>query len=166
MKFTLLNLILIVAVAAFALALITQRNKQLEVSTDYGFSWSIRQRVLTASPVWNAERQNPPLSVREALQIADEIASNLNTGTKQFQVGNWTFDSLNLVPLDNNLYSENRSRWCYLVPFQGTFLGGHSGPPFMMSMIILMDGTVLVGETRIEPKMDEAMKKVYPDSKR
>ncbi|QEG21986.1 hypothetical protein [Mariniblastus fucicola] len=163
MKISILNLLLAVVIVALSFAILTQRKKPLDISTGDSFSWSIRQEALKASPTWSATEENPPLSVRKALGIADEIASNMNTETKQFDVGKWTFDSLDLVPLDNNLYSENRSKWCYLVPFQGVRLSGHSGPPYVMSMLILMDGRVIVGETHYDANLGDAIKRIYPD---
>lgn len=166
MKFSILNLLSLVTIVALAIALgcvLLAKDPVISVQSGFdGYSWDLRQKLLNASPVWPAADKNPPLSVRDAIAIADEIVINLDIATQPLNLGNWTFETLNISPLDNR-YGDRRERWCYVAQFEGTRMSGHTGPAERVSIMILMDGTVYVGEGAwSNGKLENAVRRVYP----
>ena len=59
----------------------------------------------------------------------------------------WNLFSLYLSPLEGGHFKEDVVRkWCYVGQFFGYNVDTeHAGPPFRLSIMILMDGTVYVG---------------------
>lgn len=171
MKLTITNMLLLVTIVALGIALaisllakdpfITLRNE------DGIFSFNFRQELLRESPRWSESEENPPLSVRGAMEIADQICDKLNAESNSSKVGNWGFDTLTLTHLNfgyRDFRIKNTStKWCYLVHFET--LRSMNSSSFAQSreeasFIILMDGTILVGENawsngELEKKMRE-----------
>jgi hypothetical protein len=92
MKFSITNLLLMVTIAALAislaLALVAKDPIVTVNSEDNSYSFVFRQKLLKASPRWPESETNPPLSVREAMRIADDIAANLDSASRPSNIGN------------------------------------------------------------------------------
>ena len=164
MKFSLLNLISLLTIIGLSIALIialTKEQPPITVrSTHDTYSWRMTLSDLESSPVWPSSEKNPPLAVRDAISISNEIASDLNKATEKLNIGNWTFESLFLSPLD--IGYTTGGKWCYVAQFTGTNRGLHVGSPHTMSMIILMDRTVLPGNGDLDRDAYAEIIKIYP----
>ena len=165
MKLSLLNILFIFAIFGLSISLYVERhNKLVTISTAHdSFSWNVRQRSLAASPVWNKTDSNPPLAVRDAIKISHEIRKTISAKTKPLKMRDWTFESISLVQLDQNRYTEFRSKWCYVANFQGFHKNDVSGPPHRMSMLILMDGTIVPGDSGFDPSIHDAIITAYTE---
>lgn len=143
-------MILSVTVASLAISLviaILSADPFITVScAENRYSFEFRQKLIRASPRWSEDERNPPISVRDAMEIADEIGDNLDSVSKSYGIGKWTFDSLSLTHLNigyRDMRTKNSStNWCYLVHFRPYRSADHELATFM----ILMDGTVIVAE--------------------
>ena len=164
MKFSITNLLSLVTIVALAIALAltamtTDRMLKID-SAATNYSWNLRQSLVAKSPVWENRDLAPPMHLGEAIAISDEIVKELNIATKPLNIGGWELDGITLSPLDGG-YQQERQRWCYLARFYGTRQPIHSGEPEIFDAIILMDGTIFVGEGNWRPEIDDAMRKIY-----
>jgi len=172
MKLTITNMLLLVTIAALGIALaiaVLSRDPVVTVrSEDSKYSFKFRQELLRASPRWREESENPPLSVREAMKIAGQICDELNEESKPFKIGNWDYDKLTFTHLNfgyRDMSQRNSStKWCYIAHFQTlNSQNSNSQVPELASFMILMDGTVYVGESAwFHKKLEDAMRKRYP----
>ena len=151
MKFSLTNLFSFVTIVALAIALacvlVAKDPVVLVHCTEGGYSWDLRQSLLDASPDWLETEPEPPLSVGQTMTILNDAAKNLDEATKPLGIGGWNLFSLYLSPLEGGYFQEDVVRkWCYVGQFFGYNVDTeHAGPPFRLSIMILMDGTVYVG---------------------
>ena len=118
------------------------------------------------SPPWSESEKNPPISVRDAMEIADEICDNLKIASSP--PVNWSFESLTLSHLNfgyRDLRTRNsRTRWCYIVHFNSLKTNSRSYPE-TASFVILMDGTVVVGENAWgNAELEQKLRQEYPSS--
>ena len=147
MKFSITNLLLLITIAglivSLSLVLLAKDPVVTVSSSDNTYSFEFRQHALKASPNWPESEKNPPLAVRDAIQIADQICASLNSANRN----KWKFDSLCLSHLNSgfrDLRTRNSStKWCYIVHFRPTNAYRQTE---LVTFMILMDGTVLVGE--------------------
>ena len=165
MKFSLLTLLMLVTIVALSIAIVSfwlTEDRRMHISaSDSTYSWNLRESLLDKSPIWSTSDKNPPLAVRDAIDVTEEIINKLETASKPLGVGGWYLESLTLSPLDNTGFRNTTNRkWCYLVEFWGYRQPIHSGEPEIFSAIILMDGTVAIGEGNWRPKLDERMVKL------
>ena len=126
------------------------------------YSFEFRQELIRASPRWSEDEENPPISVRDAILIADEIGTNLNAESEEYGTGRWTFDSLSLTHLNigfRDIRTKNSStKWCYLVHFRPYRSAEYEVATFM----ILMDGTVFVAEHAwLNDDLEKKMRELY-----
>lgn len=164
MKYSTTNLLCLLTIVALAMALLviattTDRMVKIE-SAATTYSWRLRETLIAESPVWGDRSKDPPLSLSEALAIADEIVVELNAATKPLGVGRWELNGMTLAPLDGGP-DEQPQRWCYLTSFWGVRQPTHTGEPEIFDAIILMNGAVCVGEGNWRPEIDNAMRRVY-----
>lgn len=165
MKFSITNLILLVTITALAIALVTTLLSKDPViivrEAESNFSFEFRQSMMKASPRWLESEKNPPLSVRNAIKIADKIGEKLEAESKPFDIGKWYFDSISLTHLNfgyRDLRTKNSStKWCYVVHLKSL------RSKETASFVILMDETVIMGENNwTSPVLMQRMKKHYP----
>ena len=148
-------LVTIVALAiSLAVALLSKDPVITLMDQENRFSFQFRQKLLKASPRWRESEKNPPLSLREAMRLADEICDKFNQESKKQNLGTWGYDSLNLSHLNagyRDLRTKNsKTKWCYVVHFQTIRSQQRryvSQDPETISFIILMDGTIVIGES-------------------
>ena len=88
---------------------------------------------LLRSPSWDEKSENPPVSAREAITLATKLRASLVKDTKKFT---WNFESARLTPAGGD-------KWFWHVYYQAHFEGGSSGYPHELSLVVLMDGTVV-----------------------
>ena len=162
MKFSLLNLLSLITVIALSIALVSLMATQdpiLKISaTDSTYSWNLRESLVARSPEWATSEKNPPLAVRDAIDISNGVIEKLETASEPLGVGGWYLESLTLAPLDNHGFGQTENhKWCYLVEFWGTRRPLHSGESETFTAIILMDGTIVVGEGNWRRELDDAM---------
>lgn len=169
MKLTITNMLLLVTIVALGIALtisVLSKDPHITLRNEDGiYSFNFRQELLRASPRWSESENNPPLSVRAAMEIVDQICNKLNEESESS--GKWGFDSLTLPHLNfgyRDLRVKNSStKWCYLVHLETLRSMNRSSLAQLReeaSFIILMDGTILVGENAwsngdLEKKMRE-----------
>lgn len=154
MKFSITNLFTLVTIVALAISLFLVLYAKDPVVTlnsrdDY-YSFKFRQELLKQSPPWPETNENPPLSVRGAIKIADEICQSLDTSSEPLGIGRWTFDSLCITHLNTGFRDirtrNSRTKWCYIVNFQPFKKSNLPREAELATFMILLDGTVFVGE--------------------
>ena len=128
-----------------------------------GYSYSldpIRSNVEDA-PFWIDKSVAPPLSVTDAFVICSTIIKTLESESSRTKIKRWHLDSLSLLPLDS-LSPEDRDpqRWLY----SAQFLGWEDNSPgsTSFSAVIIMDGTVFIGDNNFEPEIDEVVRQLFP----
>jgi hypothetical protein len=103
-------------------------------------------RSLTRSqPPWKNKDPNPPVSARQALQIADKFRRERFKNHSQYD---WSLEHVALTPLD--LKSD---KWCWIVQFEAVPKNGGDGRWPRFPVYVLMDGST------IEPKDPEGFLK-------
>jgi hypothetical protein len=99
---------------------------------------------LKSTPSWEKRPENPPLSARRALKLANDFK---NTFVKDAPGWKWEFQS---IGLKHNGPANAPQKWYWVAyyeeyPLHG-FLGG--APPYLF-VVVLMDGTVLKPAVKI-----------------
>ena len=171
MKINVSNLFLLTLVIALSVVLyikLTQEPPEISISSDGdSMSWRATQGDLYSTPPWKSTEEHPPLSIRQAISITKDIAENLEQATKHKNIGYWELECLFITQL-NGPY---RDKWGYVAKFSGTTLPAsdagiealvYSGPQAKMSMLILMDGTVLPGYCPEIRHLYTDVEKIYP----
>lgn len=91
---------------------------------------------LSKTPEWKDSDENPPLSARKAITLADKKRNELVKDSAKFK---WHRESVAIV------FDEfhNRCYWeiTYVLRFRGG--GGSTGPPIDLRLYVLMDGTLV-----------------------
>ena len=169
MKCKILSILSVVIIIGLLICVL--KRKEIRVLTVRGahntLSWKIKELIVESTPRWKDGELNPPLSALRALSITDDIRKNLNVSSKKFKVGRWELAALSLCPLDMRLdmtlevnTNPKIQRWCYLAEFHGS-RQPHAGEPEIFHAIVLMDGSVLVGEDNWRPELDEVKREIY-----
>jgi hypothetical protein len=98
----------------------------------------VTDKALRATPSWDADKENPPLPARKALQLANRKKDQLVKDTTDFT---WALESASLI-------ADRDGKWYWLVHYTARVRqGGFSGiRPFLL-LAVLMDGTV------VEPRL-------------
>lgn len=95
------------------------------------FESVITAEMLEHTPAWNDSNPNPPLSVRKAMQLADELRGKLVHDTEE---GEWARVAM-------ELRSATDDHWYWLARYE--FEMDMTGPPLDLIILVLMDGTVV-----------------------
>lgn len=98
----------------------------------------VTNEMLRKSPTWEKDAENPPLSARRALKLAEQYVDASVRPNKEWKR---ELDSIGLVQDDDKWFWKADFLW---YPRMGS-LEGH--PP-NCTVIILMDGTVVAGEKK------------------
>jgi hypothetical protein len=107
----------------------------------------ITDEMLAKSPTWNDEVDNPPVSPGKAIRLANALKSRLVKDSKHYK---WRLIS---ATLDNDWSSGSAPgrKWWWTIRYEAHVrVGGSSGIPSHLELVVLMDGTV------IEPRVDNA----------
>lgn len=136
-----------VAIVTLASALVIKDRMVTVRSSDDIYTWRFREQILGISPEWHESQENPPLSVRQAISVSDKVVERLDAVSQPWRIGNWELVSLYISPLDNRGFTDSRSHWCYVAQFHGYRIDkATSGPPIQISCVVLMNGSVFIGE--------------------
>ena len=128
--------------AAIAVAFLAPVVRAEVTIYSYAFSKQYVVRVsneaLKESPSWKDDAENPPLSAKKAIKLANDMKDSLVKDGKSFK---WILESASLKPARGD-------RWYWLLNYEVEFEGAHVGPPQNLRLIVLMDGTVIKPEVR------------------
>jgi hypothetical protein len=91
---------------------------------------------IARSPAWKKDAENPPLSARKALELANAKKDALVKDGKDYA---WYLDSLSLHPGGDD-------KWYWLAHYLVRHKQDSTGPGTWLRLMVLMDGTV------VEPK--------------
>jgi len=105
---------------------------------------TISEEALRKSPAWDADAENPPLSARKALKLADEKKAKLVQDSKSRK---WELQAIALMPGGDD-------KWYWLVHYEARPRVGGTGINPFLRLAVLMNGTV------IDPKVQD-----YPPRK-
>ncbi len=123
--------------AAVTMALLIAPSRADTTLSSYAFSKrydvTISGDALEKSPAWKDDAENPPLSARKAIKLANEMKDSLVKDSKDFK---WTLQSASLEPAGDG-------KWYWLVHYDAVFQGSSTGIPNRLRLVILMDGTVI-----------------------
>ena len=147
MSKALLTSVVVALVGAMAWTVLADQGfDSYDYQTNRHFMVWAEDGALRRAPPWKPEAENPPLSPRKAMRLADVKKRQLVKDRADF---NWRLRSIELVPGDGD-------RWFWLVNYEeqprlrpGT---GASGPWSELRLIVLMDGTVV--EPEVSPWLD------------
>jgi hypothetical protein len=125
--------------AAFLIALLSPLVHASPTFVSYAFgkqyAVTISREALENSPAWKDDVDNPPLSARKAIKLAEELKNALVKDSKEYK---WKLVSAELHPGD---------KWFWLINYEAKFqLGDSSGIPNNLRLVVLMDGTVIKPE--------------------
>ncbi len=100
------------------------------------YTVTIRKTALENSPVWQEDADNPPLSARKAMQLADKTMEPL------VGADNFTLQSAQLVRADR-FNSDHKGKWYWLLHY-GPATSDPTGSRLdHLRLVVLMDGTVV-----------------------
>jgi hypothetical protein len=125
------------AVIAFLLASPTLASGELtyySYALDTCYIVTVPEKAWKASPSWDGDQENPPLSARKAINLANKLKDKLVKDSDDWV---WKFDSA-------DLRQGYQDRWYWLVSYEGHFeKGALDGVPPTLRLVVLMDGTVV-----------------------
>lgn len=106
--------------------------------SDLAIEIEILESMTVQQPEWNQRYENPPLSARRALAIADDFRINRLKDWDQFD---WSLTGLRLTPLDLK-----NNKWCWVVQFElavkpNVNLTASHLPE--LEVWVMMDGTIV-----------------------
>ena len=167
MKISILNILLLLVIVALALALalyhLSVERKVEFVAANHTHSWSLSESQIKNSPEWRVASGNPPVSLSDAAVMAKKLASKMDEASKTMNIGSWHLESLSLIPIDNR-FVESPKKWCYLLEYHGYHLPIHGGAPYGCSIILLMDGSIVIGDDNSLPlELDEKMREMLTE---
>lgn len=103
---------------------------------DDHFYPKIPDKIIEQAPAWNYANDNPPISLRKALQIAETFRQERLYKIFDFDY-DWYLSSILLAPVD-----AAEAKWCWCFRFDDKPSGyAEIGPT--VTFYVLMDGTVL-----------------------
>ena len=128
---------------------VAAETKLFSYDIDQSFTTTITDAAIKKTPAWRSGEDNPPLSARRALSLAEREKSQLVTDTKDWT---WEFSTATLVPTKND-------RWYWVIKYQahGPPGSGGTGLKPYLDVAVLMDGTVV--ETTVTPKAKRQKRK-------
>ena len=101
------------------------------------FDFNITEEQLNDTPSWQENADNPPLSARKAIQVAQAFLPKMIAKSEQ-----WTLHKLSLEKMGD------KDKWVYVVQFEGPHPGG-DGFVSTMDIVVLMSGVP------VKPKVSE-----------
>ena len=96
---------------------------------------TIAREALERSPAWAESDPHPPFSARRAISLASTLTEKKLFGQNDKDYNPWTIDSLTIK-------RASKDKWYGLVKYECLPKGGFGGSPFVLTLVVLMDGTV------------------------
>ena len=99
------------------------------------FTSRIEDDVFDSAPIWGEYEENPPVSARKAIQLADAKQTELVQDNEDYK---WQCRFATLV------FNRNTGR-CYYwwVSYEAVFRGSTTGIPPSLDLYVLMDGKLI-----------------------
>jgi hypothetical protein len=95
----------------------------------------VHDEEVAKTPKWKADAENPPISARKALSLANAAKERL---IKDDDAYKWHLQSIQLTATN-----KRQEGWYWVVCYEGAYHGlGSSGPRKLFKLAVLMDGTV------------------------
>jgi hypothetical protein len=108
-------------------------------TTSKNYTITISREALANSPAWKDDQENPPLSARKAIKLANETKDSLVKDSKDYK---WKLRDAALTPAGDE-------KWYWVIYYEAEFRGGAStGTPHFLRLVVLMDGKVVKPEVR------------------
>jgi hypothetical protein len=134
-------------IVAVAVAFLAPDDRARTIINSYAFSKqytvTITDEALKQAPSWKDDAENPPLSARKAIKLADDTKDSLVKDSKDYK---WVLRSASL-----ELVPDSGGKWFWLVNYEAEFQRGGSGVPFGLRLAVLMDGKVVKPEVKEYP---------------
>jgi hypothetical protein len=134
--------LIVVAVVAVFVAMPVRADTTY---SSYAFSKqyivSISRAALEKAPSWKDDADNPPLSAKKAIKLANEMKDSLVKDTEDFK---WKLESAALKPAGDG-------KWYWLVHYDAVFQSAPTGQPNHLRLVVLMDGTVIKPVIKDDP---------------
>lgn len=100
---------------------------------------TILSDAVAKSPSWKDDEENPPLSAKKAIKLANEMKDSLVKDSKDYK---WKLDEATLKPAGDE-------KWYWLIRYEAQFQGAASiGVPPFLCLVVLMDGKVVKPEVK------------------
>lgn len=113
----------------------------------------VTRDALAKAPQWPADADNPPVSARKAIKLADVLRQKLVKDTKDFK---WQRVSASIEFLDDG------EKCIWIIRYEAHFRrGGETGQPHHLNLMVLMDGTIV--EPIVSDWPDDFSEKVEED---
>jgi len=132
--------------AIFALAVASLVVPARADTTFYRYAFSkqyivsISREAMERTPSWKADAENPPVSARTAMKLANGMKDTLVKDSEDFK---WTLKATSLQPAGNG-------KWYWLVHYDAEFPGS-TGIPNHLRLVVLMDGTAIQPVVKDDP---------------
>ena len=149
MRISLSNLLLLVTWSCIACFFLVRWGAEFSYDDNtndltgdfYSARLAIAPEEMRLLPTWNAYDANPPLSARNALQVAKEFRkTRLKESVGEHYNVVWGLNSISLCPLN-----KETGKWCWRVEFEAYPDMKHlslGGPDISLSIYVLMNGKV------------------------
>jgi hypothetical protein len=110
------------------------------------YTVTISSDALAKSPSWKDNEENPPLSARKAIKLANAVKKSL---VKDWDDYKWVLVTADLTP-------DGDEKWYWLINCEAhPQVGASSGVPFCLKLVVLMDGTVVEPQVRKAENPDQ-----------
>jgi len=107
------------------------------------FEITVTESAIDRAPKWKEKDENPPLSARRAIELADMLRAKLVNETEEWK---WHLECVSLTPFDPE---SPRGRWFWQISYYAVQDGTYARPLNHLHLAVLMDGTV------VEPKIQK-----------
>jgi len=118
---------------------------------------AIDERAVVDSPAWDPAKSNPPISVQDAMALADMAREKKRPDT---EIWKWGLQSLTLCPLD-----AKNNKWCWCALFAAYAVEtGNKCCRHSFQVYVLMNGATITEddvESRREPDTEETNTKTF-----
>lgn len=96
---------------------------------------ALNDQSLKGKSTWADDSDNPPMSARRAIRLADKVKEKLTKGAKT-----WKLEGAVLLPVVTDIGMGNK-QWCWVVTYHGG--GGTTGLGNSLGIGVAMDGSVI-----------------------
>jgi len=118
------------------------------------FKVTVTGSAIGRTPKWNEQDENPPLSARRAIKLADNLRAKV---VKDHEEWKWHLEHASLTP-----FSESpQGRWYWEISYYAA-RPVYTGPHNELHLAVLMDGTVVEPEIKKrepQPRRRDRMRK-------
>jgi hypothetical protein len=102
------------------------------------YTVTVTHEALANSPSWKKDEENPPLSARKAIKLANEMKDSLVKDSENYK---WKLDGATLK-------SAGDEKWYWLIRYEAEFQGNLIGQPPFLNLVVFMDGKVVKPEVK------------------